>query len=562
MSASDIAITIKNKFEEGLHSMLDCEKEIKRRRSIAFLLSTILVILSFFYDPIIFVEQGGAEKVPYYHLWIWFTKLLLFFLLMWFWNYVLSKKISDLKYTIIYLVPILALFLLIYPGVWRWDELIILQNVTYGNIYYWQHWLSSIYYYLCLCLIPIPAGIVIVQSILASFIVGYVISRTYEYLGKWALLLYIPLFMPFVLDTIYYPMRASICGFLELFLVFEMLITALKHEEITKGKLIGMIIISALISAWRPENILWILVFTIFLLFVYKYSFKTTCKYMTIGIVLLLSSMTIQSSGLSNSYMDFPDNNHLPESELYTLTGFIEPFGELIKIASERGDFSKELATVDECISVKMICDHNGIYAFWNGGMKSLTKEQLSSLEQIYVKLIIAYLPDFFNERWETFIEANGINSAETMLKTSAHMYDDPESLPEELRGPYTEFIEDFYCNKPANKELRKEIISALEMKYETDYYSSTTGKAPLMYNCLPSFICVLILGAIAMLFHKWVYAVIILGIILKGAVVFLAAPMSLYMYYFSTQLICSIMVMFCIAALLDTKINKTHASN
>jgi hypothetical protein len=42
---------------------------------------------------------------------------------------------------------------------------------------------------------------------------------------------------------------------------------------------------------------------------------------------------------------------------------------------------------------------------------------------------------------------------------------------------------------------------------------------------------------------------------ILKAAVVFMAAPMALYMYYFSTELICSVMIMFCLAVFVHKKL-------
>ena len=555
-SVSDIFVATKSKLGASFRNVIfDGDGNINRRNACTFGLSLLLLLLSFVYDPVIFIKQGGAATVPYGKAWIWFTKVLLFILLIFFWNYVLSRGFRSLRFAFAYLVPVLIIFVLVYPGVWRWDDLIILQNVSYGYIYYWQHWLSSVYYYFCMCIIPIPSGVVIVQSIIISFIVGHVVERVYGIVGKWAFLLYIPLFLPFVLDTVYYPMRASLSGFMELYLVFEMLITALRHEDVSKGRLWTMVMVAAILSAWRPENVLWILVFAVFLFFVYKFSFKTTCKYVAVGVVIVLLSMAVQSSGLKDSNWESSTGEQMSESELYTLTGFIAPFGELVKIASERGEFQDELARVDESISVEMICDHSGIYAFWNGGLKSLTKEQLSDLEHIYVKLIIAYMPEFFKERWDTFMETNGYGSSETMLKASAHIYDDPETMPEELRGPYTDFIEEFYLNKPVNAELRKEIVSAMEMKYESDYYSSSTGLQQYMYNCLPVFIIILMLGVAALIMHRWVYALISLGMILKAAVVFMAAPMALYMYYFSTELICSVMIMFCLAVFVHKKL-------
>ena len=209
---------------------------------------------------------------------------------------------------------------------------------------------------------------------------------------------------------------------------------------------------------------------------------------------------------------------------------------------------------------LEMMCEYGGDYAFWSGGLKSLTKEQLSELERIYVKLVFAYMPEYIEERTEMFIATNGYRETEILLRCPAHMYDDPETLPEPLRGPYTEFIEDYYFNKPCDAELRKDVICSLEMKYKTDYYFSTTDTTQYMYNCIPSFICMILLGVAALLTRKWVYALITLGMILKDTVVFFGAPIPVYMYYFSTQLVCSMMMMFCIACIMHRKMTSSNS--
>ena len=547
MHIKDVDNTVKKTIlEQSRLIVYDRDNKLSRTRVSALILSVLLLMLTFVNDPIIFVDQGGLESVPYSKVWIWFSKVLLFIFLLFFWNYVFCKGLWKLRFTIIYMIPILAVFLMIYPGIWRCDELFIIDSVTGGNILFWQHWLSSIFYYQCLSLIPIPAGIVLIQAIIICFVVGHIIERANTFIGKWCLLLYIPFLLPFVLDTIYYPLRASLCGFFELYFVFEIFSHLITHEEMSKRKTLALVVICAIISVWRPENIFWFLVLAFYLLFVNKYSFKTTCKYMAVCAVILLSCMTVQSVGIADESRVTAYGYQVSDSDLYTFSAFVQPFGELIKVASSRGEFTEELTRVDECISVDMICERDGIYAFWNG-MKTINKDQLKDLEQIYIRMVIAYTPEFINERTDMLLVTNGGNNAIVMNMASAHLYDEPP-----VYYYYPIFIEKYYMNTPLDAELRKNVICTIEMEH-------TPAIAPIMYNSIPCLICIILLGIVTLLTKRWPFALITLGVLFKNGILYVTAAQPFYMYYFSTQLIGYVIVVLCIGKYLHQKCERTY---
>lgn len=79
-----------------------------------------------------------------------------------------------LKYSLIYAIIILVVFLLIYPGHWVWDEFNILAVVREYVPYAWQNYFTNIFYTFSLYIFPSAISIVVVQLLIITSIVGYV----------------------------------------------------------------------------------------------------------------------------------------------------------------------------------------------------------------------------------------------------------------------------------------------------------------------------------------------------------------------------------------------------
>ena len=110
------------------------------------------------------------------------------------------------------------MLLAVWPGIWRTDEFGVLGNVISLQIYWWQHFLTSIFYILSLMLIPNPVGVIIVQIILVSMGFGY-LAELFEYRTgkKWSgFLLLLPFCIPSVIMFQLYPMRITLYSILEL----------------------------------------------------------------------------------------------------------------------------------------------------------------------------------------------------------------------------------------------------------------------------------------------------------------------------------------------------------
>lgn len=499
--------------------------------------------LSFFNDILIFYIQGNATFIPYTQWWYILGKLIFFILLLFIWNKLIFKiNLIQIRLSMIYFTIMFAIMLIIWPGIWRWDEMITLGSLTDGFLYHWQHWLSGFYYYICLQFIPCPGGVVLVQLLLISLIIGNSINKLYECLHtKWVYLMFVPLFFPAVIDNNFYPIRSSICTYIEFYLIFELIFIKIKNKEINILKFFQLGIITAIAASFRTENIIYIIFIPIVILLIKKQNIiKFICFFIT-SIFFLFIVIRYQNVGLSQAVEKKDDNIWISAKEMYELSGFIVPFGNLISLDFNSNDSKQDLEIIDQCISVEMIQEQGGLYAFWNGGVKSLTKKELSDLKKIYIKLIFYNMRDFIKERVEFFLLTNGFDtSISTTLYASDCIYDDYEILLEYgVADMYQEFRERYLFNRPISASNRKQVINLLEG-------SSYNSKIPfIFYNTLWIIILLFFIGIIEVIRKNIFFCSLIVVIYTKCFIVFLAAPATLFMYYFSTWLIGGMLISF-----------------
>ncbi len=117
---------------------------------------------------------------------------LIVLLLLWNWLFALIRGIKNktinilwFKCTTGYFCILLLCTLATWPGFWEWDEFYILEaNVTL-RMHIWQSLMSNVIYILSLMLLPFPAGIVLIQIVMVSAIVGYVLYFAFSELNPW-----------------------------------------------------------------------------------------------------------------------------------------------------------------------------------------------------------------------------------------------------------------------------------------------------------------------------------------------------------------------------------------
>ena len=152
----------------------------------------------------------------------------------------IPKVKQEIIISLIYLFIIAVLLILVWPGTWSSDDISVLRNAESYVLTPWQHFFSGLFQILCLQTIPIPSGVIIIQIIIASLIVGYCISNISNLYGKnkkqvriLQIVLGLILLLPPLVLYILSGFRMGMYSYLELALITKLIILYKEQKKIT-----------------------------------------------------------------------------------------------------------------------------------------------------------------------------------------------------------------------------------------------------------------------------------------------------------------------------------------
>ncbi|WP_455541849.1 hypothetical protein [Intestinibacter sp.] len=552
-----------------------------------FIISIIHFMIGIFTDRLFFnVQVIGTD---YYSTAVYIIlKVMYLILLVSVWQIILStlRKIKQkdksiinyLEISTVYFIIMMVFLGLTWPGVWRGNEFGILNGVVDFHIDIWQHYLTSIFYTLCLMLIPIPSGIIIIQNICISLVVGYIIHKIYCYTGrlKFALLMYIPFLMIPIIDQNLYPIRNTLYGYIELFFLFNILFFKYENRKIEKKNIAMFAVLITILSTWRSEGIYYIVLGTSAILLLFNKNFEKECKSKFIIMVLILTAVFYLPQKIFIN-MAFGDK--------YEISSIISPIYDVVKSEVEKttniktkqdttkqqksknnsnGKYKKaiketiskneDLSNIDKVLDVEFLLENeNGLNAYWSKN-KTLIREvytsnEYSKFKKSYLKLIKNNFGAFLNERGELFMKTNAQRDWNIFVGNTANLYSKKYNTSKKHKA----FREGLYTN-PINIELRKNTILALECGTK-DYKANENFK--YIYNLIPAIIVLVIITIGSLFMKKYAITIVSLLTLIRIPLVFATAPRALFMYYFSIYLIGTVLGFLVIWSFLYKIINK-----
>ncbi len=483
------------------------------KRKVWFVIAAVHWLISLLADPLVFT----CEKPVVYGVWkvLFLAFVIGFYQLAGFLIHEIrsgNKKVCSIcKLSGIYFLVMLVFLLLTWPGIWRVDEFTILRTAKDLHLHYWQGYLTSVYYILCLMMIPAPVSVVLFMCLINSFVVGYLIHKLLEYTGgrKLAYLLYLPfLFFP-VIDSNLYPMRMSIYAFLELLLLAKICFWKYEDRMPEKKELIPFLLLAGIVTSWRSESVYYIILFPVLLAVLWwnrlskKQIGRVILTYLAFAVVLV----GIQKVGEGRERGDG-----------YELTAMVRPLIPLI-VEAAYAEETDLIAAVDKVVNCAYIFQgasegQNGLEIFWrwfgSGLMKdNYTREEYQEFKNAYYTLILRHPGIFLKERLQNYLQSTGI------------LGDIRDSVP-----PSPEL----------HRELRCYTYSVLELRSFEDYDTRGNVSNFVYSSVLPSLF--LAAGVCCFLIKRRpVYAGSLLMVLLKVPLVFLTAPGVLFMYYYSPYL-------------------------
>lgn len=438
---------------------------------------------------------------------------------------------------LIYFVINMILLLLVWPGVWRWDELHVALSLEYYVFTGWQHVLTSLYYILALRFIPLHVNIIIMQVVAISLIVSYVVNYLYDIVKikgkKKYIICLIPFLLPAVLINNLYPLRCILYSYLILLFIFKA-ISIIKNKNMSYYEAVLFGLLVGLLSTWRSEGIFFnvvILIYSLYFLFKVKKEIIKIALLLSISYITFLGIYMINSRAMS-AYGDMS----------YKLTASIEISAELIRHANKYEENEYYLDQMDRVVDVDLILNsgETGSVLYWNGAVRDgFSKDDFDAYNSAYIYLLKKYPDVFAKQRIHEFNITQGLikNESNTVGDTTTVFSEDIEIVKSFYKNP---------LSKPFNNKLRTKVISLFEGRNYNDYYK-TNNLYPIIHNLyLPIVLSVIV--CLILLIKKQVLISFIYAVsLMKAALVFLTAPSGYFMYYFSDYLLGAISIILLI---------------
>lgn len=308
-----------------------------------FVVSLVIWIITLFFHRYFFVDPYSLSAVKI------LCKLVEFFFL-----YVVAFRIfimikerridkSQIIYSAVYFALMFILILLVWPGTWSWDDVLILVSDKDYKLSPWQHFFSGLWHVICLQVLPFGTGVIIVQSFVAALIVGYCVSKISKVFGKTkrqsvvlSVVLFLIMLFPPQIIYLMSGYRMGIYSFLELLLVAKLILAFKEGKKLSILQLCEIFFLVVVVGSWRSEAIyLPVMVFIVMLCM--KKEIVTKLKS---AILFAASMVMVVCVGSINTNM-IGNNN-------YSITATIEPVVTLVRVADENDVVGKQSIIVDD----------------------------------------------------------------------------------------------------------------------------------------------------------------------------------------------------------------------
>ena len=286
---------------------------------------------------------------------------------------------------------------------------------------------------------------------------------------------------------------------------------------------IKLSILTAIVSVWRTEGIIYILIIPIIciILFRKKYHSSRFMGYMLIIFVCFFIPQNVGSKIQNNN------------SE-YKFTAIMNQIIPLIVEEQKHDLESNDLEDIDQVMSIaavneggkKFNWDANKIY--WRQSELSeklirnnYTKEEYNRFLLAYVKLTFKYPKVFLKERVKVFS-----NSMPGVTLSSV------PDIYHSLDSKHIYFVNNYPLNNPVLPKMRLKVIDILRCGSLPENIRSC------IWNVLIPMTIMCIISIVLFVKKEWIYILISLVVLSRFILVFLTAPASYFMYYYSIYVV------------------------
>lgn len=438
---------------------------------------------------------------------------------------------SWLRWVLPYLAVSLVVLLIVWPGCWGNDDLDVLQMARVLEPTAWQHFLTSAAFILSLMFLPLPGGVIIVQNLLISCVVGCFLAAA-ETLAQdrmkrpvargWFAILYIPFLLPPVLLHNMQPFRSTWSTWTELFTVFLLVWWYLRGKPVSAKSLAAFAFLGILTAAWRSESIYYVVALPVLL------AFLAGKKLLRAGAWVACTAAILAGTLACNAY----SNALLGQAWIYQRVALCYQTAALVQDADPEQD-AEALALIDPVFDVQACRDYSNLHG---AALRSkvtrdsddLTEKDWDNCKRGILRLALKYPGSLLRERMGVFLNTVEQHRTESNQKlvfaTTVLVYTDD---PATMREMEKDFLFNSIGTWPLNQQLREDFI--MSMSYRTEGLGVFMAVTWLM---LPSFGLLFAAVLVLLVRRKWMLFFAAGALAARIPLVFLTAPDTYFMYY------------------------------
>lgn len=438
-----------------------------------------------------------------------------------------------IKCGVIYFALLMVFLLLVWPGIWRGDEM---DTAMFAKRYIldgWQHALTSLIYMLSFRLLPIFASVIIVQCAIIAAITSYIYNAIIKRLKNkkvlYKIILWIPFLLPPVIDSALYPLRPILYSYV-LVLLICIMVECVLEQRISKLQAVFLVVLLIVGASWRSEGV-YILMMTIAYFWYLARRKMINWKWAVVAIVTVFGGWWLIRSFENTALNTWHQNS-------YKVSATIEVAVPLARRAYNEGGNEAELEAIDRLVDLEFAMLHDdwsGESIYWSEGMRNdYTGQEILDYMKAVIKLGLKYPDEVVSNRFEEFAVTSAlVDDRSNMIWDTTSNYDEET---------WRQRILDFRAlggrlMQPWNAKLRSAVIRILEGR-NVDDYNDTIPTYPIFWNLLIPMLAILIVVIILFVKKKWAVGLIIGSLFIKSAIVFVTAPGVYHMYYFAEYLL------------------------
>ena len=167
-----------------------------------------------------------------------------------------KKAIELIKYASVVFIPYCLLFLIIWPGIWYGDDMLVLYHASVFQVVWIQGLMITVFDMVLMMLLPIPSMVQFVHIIILSIVAGMCFRFIYSYTKNRIIscLAYLPYIFPPVVYYTFFAHRSCTCGLLA-FLFIVLIINEIYFNR-SNGNILFIAFLAGVLPGLRTETIL------------------------------------------------------------------------------------------------------------------------------------------------------------------------------------------------------------------------------------------------------------------------------------------------------------------